>query len=106
MLRAERTDDKGQLAELWRIKGEILLASERPDATRAEACFLEAVRIAAGQAAKGWELRAATSLAQLWRAQGKPGQARDLLAPVHGWFTEGFDTADLREAQALLDELR
>ena len=105
LLRAERTDDKGQLAELWRIKGEVLLASERPDAAGAEACFLEAIRVADGQAAKGWELRAATSIARLWQAQGKPGPVRDVLAPIYGWFTEGFETPDLTDARTLLDEL-
>ena len=102
---AERTDDKGQLAELWRIKGEVLLVLDRPDAAQAEPCFHEAIRVAVGQAAKGWELRAVTSLARLWQAQGKPGEARDLLAPVYGWFTEGFGTPDLRDARTLLDEL-
>ena len=62
--------------------------------------------MAVGQAAKGWELRATTSVARLWQAQGKPGPARDVLAPIYGWFTEGFDTPDLREARELLDELR
>ena len=72
---------------------------------KAEACFRRAVEIARGQQAKSWELRAATSLARLKRHQGRRGEARDLLALVYSWFTEGFDTADLKEAKALLDEL-
>ena len=72
----------------------------------AEACFHRAIEIARAQKARSWELRAATSLARLWRDQGKPAQARDLLAPIYGWFTEGFETADLKDAKALLDELQ
>ena len=75
------------------------------DAAAAEIAFEEALRIARNQQAKSWELRAAMSLARLWRDQGKPQQARELLAPVYGWFTEGFDTRDLKEAKALLDAL-
>ena len=75
------------------------------DAAAAEIAFEEALRIARNQQAKSWELRAAMSLARLWRDQGKPQQARELLAPVYGWFTEGFDTRDLKEAKALLDVL-
>jgi predicted ATPase len=70
-----------------------------------EAALKDAIRIAQGQRARAYELRAATSLARLWRDQGKPQQARELLAPVYGWFTEGFDTRDLKEAKALLDTL-
>ena len=76
-----------------------------PDAAKAQACFERALAAARQQQAKSWELRAATSLARLWRNQGKPQQARELLAPVYGWFTEGFNTRDLKEAKALLDEL-
>jgi predicted ATPase len=80
--------------------------SPAPDAgTRAQAYFERAVSIARQQQAKSWELRAAMSLARLWRDQGKRDEARELLAPVYGWFTEGFDTRDLKEAKALLDEL-
>jgi predicted ATPase len=75
------------------------------DAVAAEIAFEEALRIARNQQAKSWELRAAMSLARLWRDQGKPQQARELLAPVYGWFAEGFDTRDLKEAKALLDAL-
>ena len=67
--------------------------------------YRKALSIAEEQEAKLWELRAAMSLAQLWRDQGRPAEARDLLASIYGWFTEGFDTPDLREAKALLDEL-
>jgi len=75
------------------------------DEAAAEAWLLRAVGAAQGQGARWWELRAATSLARLWRDQGKRAEARDLLAPVYGWFTEGFDTLDLKEVKALLDEL-
>jgi predicted ATPase len=68
-------------------------------------CFERALAIARKQQARSWELRAATSMARLWRDQGKRDEARELLVPVHGWFTEGFDTRDLKEAKALLDEL-
>jgi predicted ATPase len=92
-------------AEVNRIAGEIILLSPEPDATKAEAYFERALDIARHQQAKSWELRAAISLARLWRDQGKVQQARELLAPVYGWFTEGFDTLDLKEAKALLEEL-
>ena len=92
-------------AELHRLKGELLLALSREYDTEAEACFQQALNIACGQQAKAYELRAAMSLARLWRQQGKRATAYELLAPVYGWFTEGFDTADLQEAKALLDEL-
>jgi predicted ATPase len=92
-------------AEVHRIAGEIALMSPQPDAAKAEAYFERALAIARAQQARAWELRAAMSMAQLWRDQGKRQQAHDLLAPVYGWFTEGFDTLDLKEARALLDEL-
>ena len=92
-------------AEVNRIAGEIALLSGEPDATKAEAHFDHALAVARQQQAKSWELRAAMSLARLWRDQGKAQQARELLAPVYGWFTEGFDTRDLKEAKALLEEL-
>jgi predicted ATPase len=79
--------------------------SPQPDAAKAEANFERALTVARAQQAKSWELRAAASMARLWRDQGKRQQARDLLAPVYGWFTEGFDTRDLKEAKALLEEL-
>jgi predicted ATPase len=92
-------------ADLHRIAGEVVLRSPEPDATKAEGYFERALTIARAQQAKSWELRAAISLARLWRDQGKVKQARELLAPVYGWFTEGFDTRDLKEAKALLEEL-
>ena len=92
-------------AEANRIAGEISLKSPEPDAAKAEACFERALAVARQQQAKSWELRASISLARLWRDQGKRQQARELLAPVYGWFTEGFDTLDLKEAKTLLEEL-
>ena len=92
-------------ADINRIAGEIALKSPAPDAAKAEVYFERALAVARQQQAKSWELRAAMSLARLWRDQGKPQQARELLAPVYGWFTEGFDTLDLKEAKALLEEL-
>jgi predicted ATPase len=92
-------------AEIHRTAGEIVLMSPAPDAAKAEAYFEHAVEVARGQQAKSWELRAAMRMARLWRDQGKRNAARDLLAPIYGWFTEGFDTLDLKEAKALLGEL-
>ena len=92
-------------AELYRLKGELLLAQSPHQHTDAEACFQHALTIARRQQAKSWELRTATCLARLWQRQGKRAEAHALLAPVYGWFTEGFDTADLQEAKALLDAL-
>jgi predicted ATPase len=92
-------------AEVHRTAGEIALLSPELDATKAEAYFERALAIARAQQAKSWELRAATSLARLWRDQGKRDEARDLLTPVYDWFTEGFDTLDLKEAKTLLDGL-
>ena len=92
-------------AEANRIAGEIAMKSPEPDAAKAEAYLNCALAVARRQQAKSWELRAAMSLALLWRDQGKAQQARELLAPVYGWFTEGFDTRDLKEANALLEEL-
>jgi predicted ATPase len=92
-------------AELQRLNGELLLQLSLDNATEAEACFHQALTIARRQQAKSLELRAATSLARLWHSQGKRQDAYELLAPVYNWFTEGFDTADLMDAKALLDEL-
>ena len=92
-------------AEVNRIAGEIALMSPRADLSKAQAYFERALAVARQQQAKSWELRAAMSMARLWRDQGKPQQARELLAPVYDWFTEGFDTRDLKEAKALLEEL-
>ena len=101
----ETTKEKWCEAEVNRVAGEIALKSLQPDAAKAEAYFERALAVAREQEAKSWELRAAMSMARLWRDQGKRDEARDLLAPVYGWFTEGFDTLDLKEAKALLKEL-
>jgi DNA-binding winged helix-turn-helix (wHTH) protein/predicted ATPase len=92
-------------AELHRLRGELLLRQPVSDASQAEACFQQALDVARCQQAKSWELRAAMSLARLWQQQGKRAEAYELLAAVYGWFTEGFDTADLQEAKALLEAL-
>ena len=92
-------------AEVNRVAGEIARLSHEPDAAKAEANFERALSVARAQQAKSWELRAAMSMARLWRDHGKRAEAYDLLAPVYGWFTEGFDTLDLKEAKALLDAL-
>ena len=105
MTTMETTKEKWCEAEVNRIAGEITLLSPEPDAAKAERYFERALEVARRQQAKSWELRAAIGLARLWRSQGKPQQARELLAPVYGWFTEGFDTRDLKEAKSLLEEL-
>jgi hypothetical protein len=87
------------------VEHSVLLPLSPDNATEAESCFHQAIAIAQNQSAKSWELRAVTSLAKLWQSQGKRQEAYDLLAPVYGWFTEGFDTADLKDTKALLDEL-
>jgi tetratricopeptide (TPR) repeat protein len=99
------TNERWWEAELYRLKGELLIQQSSDNAAEAESCFQKAIPIAQNQSAKSWELRAATSLACLWQSQGKRQNAYDLLASVYGWFTEGFDTADLIDAKALLDEL-
>jgi class 3 adenylate cyclase/predicted ATPase len=103
--KVERSKEKWCEAEVHRIAGEIALKSLAPDTEKAEKCFDHALAVARQQQTKSWELRAAMSMARLWRDQGKPQQAHELLAPVYSWFTEGFDTLDLKEAKALLDEL-
>jgi predicted ATPase len=103
--KVERSKEKWCEAEVHRIAGEIALKSPQPEPAKAETYFERALVVARQQQAKSWELRAAMSMARLWRDQGKPQQARELLAPVYGWFTEGLDTLDLEEAKALLDEL-
>lgn len=92
-------------AETQRIAGEIALILPVPDVAKAEGYFERALAVARQQQAKSWELRAAISMARLWRDQGKRDQARELLTPIYSWFTEGFETLDLKQAQALLDEL-
>jgi predicted ATPase len=100
-----RSGDRYWEAELHRLKGEMLLIQAIPDKAQAETCFQQALAIARRQEAKALELRAAMSLSRLWQQQGKRAEAYDLLAPVYGWFTEGFDTADLQGAKALLEAL-
>jgi predicted ATPase len=100
-----RSNEKWCEAEVHRIAGEIALKSPAPDTEKAEKHFDRALAVARQQQAKSWELRAAMSMARLWREQGKRDEARELLAPVYGWFTEGFDTVDLKQARALLAEL-
>ena len=99
------TQERWTEAELYRLKGELLLKQTPPDEQKAEASFQQALAIARCQQAKSWELRTAISLARLWQRQGKRAEAHELLAPIYGWFTEGFETADLQEAKALLAEL-
>ena len=105
MTAVETTKERWCEAEVHRMAGEITLLSPGPDAAKAETYFGRALAVARQQQAKSLELRAAMSMARLWRDQGKLQQARELLAPVYGWFTEGFDTRDLKEAKALLGEL-
>jgi predicted ATPase len=102
----EMSKERWYEAEVHRVAGEITLQSGEPDAAKAQGYFERALAVARKQQAKSWELRAAMSMARLWRDQGKRDEARDLLAPVYGWFTEGFDTLDLKQAKALLDELQ
>jgi predicted ATPase len=101
----DTTGERLYESELYRCKGVLLLQKSSDNQAEAEDCFQHALEIARSQQAKSWELRAATSLARLWQQQGKRQEAHDLLAPVYNWFTEGFDTADLKDAKALLDEL-
>jgi predicted ATPase len=96
---------RGWDAEIHRLRGELTARLPHPDPAKAEGSFRTALAIAREQGTRGYELRAATSLARLWREHGRQGEARDLLAPIYGWFTEGFDTADLKEAKRLLKEL-
>lgn len=101
----ETTKEAWYEAEVHRIAGEIALMSPNLDAAKAEACFERALAVARAQQAKSWELRAAMDMARLWGDRGKRHKARELLAPVYGWFTEGLDTPDLKQARAMLDEL-
>jgi len=103
LARVTRTGERLFEADLHRLTGDLLLALMQPD--QAEESFHQAIAVARDQGARVWELRAATSLARLWHVQGRRAEAHDLLAPVYGWFTEGLDTPDLKEAKALLDEL-
>jgi len=101
----ESTKERWYEADVIRMSGEIALMSPQQDAAKAQTYFERALAIALAQHAKAWELRAGISMARLWGDQGKRDEARDLLAPICGWFTEGFDTIDLKQAKALLDEL-
>jgi len=105
LARVQTTGERFYEAELHRIKGELLLAQPAADEERVETCFRNAVNVARSQSTKSLELRAVMSLSRLWQRQGKKDEARQLLADVYGWFTEGFDTADLKTAKALLEEL-
>jgi len=101
----ELTGERWWQAEAHRVAGELVLKSPERDTVKAEVSLSRALAVSRHQQAKSWELRAAMSLARLWRHQGKTVEARELLAPVYGWFTAGFDTRDLTEAKALLEEL-
>ena len=105
MTAMEAAKERWCAAEVNRVAGEIALQPPEPGSAKAEMYFERALVVAHAQRAKSWELRAAMSLARLWRDQGKRDEARDLLAPIYGWFTEGFETMDLKDAKALLDEL-
>ena len=91
--------------EAYRLQGALRRCQAPAETTQAEACFQQALAVARRQQAKSWELRAALSLSHLWHQQGKQAEARELLAPIYDWFTEGFDTPDLQEAKVLLEEL-
>jgi predicted ATPase len=101
---AQHRQERFYEAELYRLEGALLLAQSGDRVAEAATCFQQALTIARHQQARWWELRAAMSLARLWQQQGKQTEAHELLAPIYGWFTEGFDTADLQEAKVLLDE--
>ena len=100
---AEKTDERYYEAEILRLKGELLLMQGHE--AEAETSFHKAIEVARRQSAKSWELRATVSLCRLWQEQGRMDEARQMLAEIYGWFTEGFDTPDLQEAKALLEEL-
>jgi predicted ATPase len=108
----EKNGERLVEAELYRIKGQLSLHSAQVEASQgksieeAESCFLKAIAVARRQQAKSLELRASMCLSRLWLQRGRKQQARELLAEIYGWFTEGFDTSDLKEAKALLEELR
>ena len=102
---ADKTGEGWYEPELYRLKGTLLLQRSADHHAEAQACFQQAIAVARRQQAKSWELRAAMSLSRLWQRQGQCAAARELLAPIYGWFTEGFDTPDLQEAKALLTEI-
>jgi predicted ATPase len=101
----DTTGERSYAAEVYRLKGELLLRQATADEAQAETCLHQALDIARHQEAKSWELWVALSLSRLWQRQGKHAEAHQLLAEIYGWFTEGFDTVDLQEAKALLEEL-
>ena len=101
----EETGERVYEAEVYRIKGELLLATDASNSIQAERSFRNAIEIAGRQKARSWELRATTFLARLLRETNRHDEARTMLAEIYGWFTEGFDTADLKDAKTLLDEL-
>ena len=105
LARVAASGERWYEAELHRLKGEALLRLSGSDPTEAEACFRKAIAVAQEQEANLWRLRAAMSLARLWCDHGKRAEAHNLLAPIYGWFTEGFDTSDLKETKSLLDTL-
>jgi predicted ATPase len=105
LARTEQTEAREFEAELHRMKGELLLTQSATDEEEAEACFRKALSVARDQSAKSLELRAAMSMSRLWQKQGKRDEARELLGAIYGWFTEGFDTADLQAAKTLLEDL-
>jgi predicted ATPase len=102
----DTTGERNYAVEVYWLKGELLLRQAIPDEAQAETCLHQGLDIARHQQTKSWELRAALSLSRLWQRQGKHAEARQMLAEIYGWFTEGFDTVDLQEARALLEELQ
>jgi predicted ATPase len=106
LARVSKSGERFYEAELHRIRGELLLPQAGPSEEQAETCFQQALEVTRSQSARSLELRAAMSLSRLWQKQGKKDDARRLLAEIYGWFTEGFDTADLKQAKALLNELQ
>jgi predicted ATPase len=100
-----KTGNRYYQAELYRLKGELMMMESATNASQAENCFRQAIEVARKQSAKSWELRATTSVARLLMSWSRHDEARTMLADIYNWFTEGFDTADLKDAKALLDEL-
>ena len=101
----DSTQERFYEAEVHRVQGTLVLAQAADQHAQAEICFQHALDVARRQQARSWELRAALSLARLWQQQGKRAEAHALLTPIYGWFTEGFDTADLQDAKAMVEEL-
>ena len=102
----ERWRERPHAAEIYRIKGDLLMALEPPNFDAAVQAYQQVLSVSLAQQAKSWELRVATSLARLWQSRNRTREAHELLFPVYDWFTEGFDTADLKDAKALLEELK